>query len=189
MNGNDGLFFQNTKPFFLLWLPISFILFFTLNRLYLYLKKTNFKKGKRILKGYSFWTNFLIMAVIQNSYIIVFYSISNLNLLFFFIPSIKIIQIITILFFGLFFLIMASVFPFISYFHHKKAKIILNNPKSIFPTIVYNFLKYFSKIIIECGIHYFMFNSPGKQKMMLSIINFSSVLMFIYFEYKYETLQ
>jgi len=143
----------------------------------------------KILIGYSLWTNFLIIAVIQNSYILTFYSLSNFNLFFFFIPSIKIVQIVTILFFGLFFLLMIEIFPLVPYFHRRKVKIILDNPKLISPTIMFGFLKFFCKIIIECTIHYYLFDNPGKQKIMLCIINFSSVLLSIYFDCKYEVFR
>lgn len=142
-----------------------------------------------MLIGYTLWTNFVILAVIQNSYTIVFYSISNLNLLFFFTPSIKIIQIATIFFFGFFFLIMIQVFPLVPYFQYfsgSKVKLILNDTKFISPGIVFGFVKFCCKIIIECAIHYYLFESPGKQKIMLCLINVLSVVFFIYFDYKYS---
>ena len=129
----------------------------------------------------------MIMVTIQNSYSIVFYSLSTFSLLFFFTASIKVVQIVSIIFIGLFFLIMIQVFPLVPYFQEgKKVKLLVDNPRFISPSIAFGFLKYFWKIVIECGIHYYLFDSPGKQKIMLSVVNALSVILFIYFDYKYS---
>ena len=93
----------------------------------------------------------------------------------------------SMIFFGLFFLIMIQVFPLVPYFQEdKKVKLLVDNPRFISPSITFGFLKYFWKIIIECGIHYYLYDSPGKQKIMLSVVNALSVILFIYFDYKYS---
>lgn len=120
----DSQFFQNTKTYFLIYLPSVIVIFVFLNRIFYWLFDY---KISSFLRLYSMWLYLVFIIVNQNIQIIVFLAYRHMQNLFSFDVKVRICQLFSILFIGVFMIICISISPLVLYFYGKLSKYFLPN--------------------------------------------------------------
>lgn len=142
---NDSIFLQNTKAFFLIFVPLTMTIFYFLNKLFYKLFEYSISSWIRI---YSFWLYLLFMIVFQNTHILVIYSFVHLQNLFQLGTSIFFVHIICVLLIGLIFICLVSLFPLSFYVYKHLTKYFLINVFFIDGCYVLTFVRFTIKPIL-----------------------------------------
>ena len=113
------LFIQNTKDYFLIYLPLSSLLFFIINRLF-YLSYENYFSS--FIRIYSFWFQLWGIVVIQNLSMLWYLCFNELRTLFSFRFIMRLIRMSTVPIIGVIFIISISYYYLSQYFYGKLSK-------------------------------------------------------------------
>lgn len=115
------MFFENTKDYLLLSVPLSLLSFFVLHFLYKVLKKYHLGI-KSLFKSYSLLYAILLIIFIQNISRLFFLACHNFLHLFSFNTSLYVAQAVVVMFNGVLMVLSVSFFYMIAYLYDKKIK-------------------------------------------------------------------
>lgn len=125
MQNSDSFFLQNTKDYFLLYLPIIVLVFFALNRLFHCISKYKLSK---FLRYFSIFLTLIMLLFVQNITMLAFLACHHLkNNMFRFNWVLSFLQAFVIIFIGLCIILVVSFFYLSRFLYKKKSKIFLIN--------------------------------------------------------------
>lgn len=177
----DSMFIQNTKEFFVIFLPIVTIFFVVLNRLFYYLFKI---KASNHIRLFSFWLYLLVLTILQNCQSLFVYSIYHFFNIFSFDFETKALHFLSLFLIALVFLGSALIFPMTLYFYRDKAKYFLSNMNFSKLSLITMFIRFFIKPLIESIIHICLYYHPNTQKLLLCLTLLFFVSLFLVLKVK-----
>lgn len=129
------MFFENTKDYFLMAVPISIISFLALHFIYKVLDLFRVRV-KSLLKFYSLLYGIILVSIVQNISRLSFIACHNLLNMFSFNTMLYAVQGVTILYLGFMIILSTSFFYMMKYLYRKKIKYLPFNLKklSLWPT-------------------------------------------------------
>lgn len=172
------MFIQNTKSFFLVYIPIIIIIFFIANRIGCILKR--FRKCCA-LTIYSFWLFLAVIIVQRNAYTVFFLFLIHIQNSFSLNYQIYLINWLTFLVFGLFFIVFVVILPASKYLYNKDCEIFLGNIHPKRGAFILSFTIYTIRPIVESATHALLYNFPKAQLLVLSLVSAFMVICYIVF--------
>lgn len=148
-------------------MPIAFIIFVGLNRLFKILQ--NFRISQ-ILRVYSFWLQYVVLVVLSDSTKLSFLSLNYLKMLFSFSIQLKIIQAVCIVMVGLFVIVLVSLFFMSEYLYANLCRYFLINVYRMKYSLTYNFLRFSVRPLIEVSFHVLFFTNGKAQLISLGCL-------------------
>lgn len=142
---NDSNFFQNTKAFFIVFIPFSLIVFTILNKIFYSLYDYQISSFLRL---YSFWTQLFVIMFLQNIYILTVYSIVHISNLFSLDFIIHLLNSLILGIIGIIFIVIICLIPMTVYFYGKLSKYFLYNLHPKRPAYIIMFVRYIVKPIL-----------------------------------------
>jgi hypothetical protein len=121
---SDYLLVQNTKQYFLVYIPLTLLFFCLFNRAFYLLFK---RRGSLFLLTYSFWLQLWLIAVVQNLSGLWFFCLKELQVLFSFDWTLTLVRWLTVPFVGLVLVCSVSLFPLCDYFYGSQVRYFLLN--------------------------------------------------------------
>ena len=116
---SDCLLVQNTKEYFLIYLPVSLAVFVLLNRLFHCMARFRLSA---LLRAYSFWLQIWLIAVAQNLTQLWFYCMKELTVLFSLNCQMVFVRMFTVPTIGLIFVGSICLFPLCAYLYGSNSK-------------------------------------------------------------------
>lgn len=164
-----------------MFFPISLVSFFLLNRLFYLL--FNYKISS-LLRLYSLWYHLIFILFNQNIPNIVFLSFRHMENLFSFDFNHKISYIFSMLFIGIFLIIIISFYPMSLYQYKKLSKYFLSNLKTKNGSFLIMQVQFCIKPVIQSLLHATLYYKPELQLTLLSCSCFCSLIFIIFMEFK-----
>ena len=142
----DALLIQNTKDYFLIYLPLSSAIFIILNRLFYALRSCYVSS---FIRSYSFWLQLWAIVVIQNLSMLWYFCCNELTITFSLNTEMYWMRMITVPLIGLVFVFSVAFYFMAQYFYGRLCKyFIINMKKSKFRNLIM-LIRYVLKPIIE----------------------------------------
>ena len=166
---SDYLLVQNTKQYFLVYLPLTFLLFCLLNRLFHGLFSL---RVSICLRAYSFWLQLWLIAVVQNLSGLWFFCLKELQVLFSLDWTLTLVRWLTVPLVGLVLICSICLFPLCRYFYRSQAKYFLLNLRhshSSYTASWYMLLRFVLKPLIETALHCFLVANTSQILFWLSL--------------------
>lgn len=135
-------------------LPVSTLIFLVFNKLFSVLSKYKIKK---ILKSFSFGLQLGLMLCIQNISMLNYYFLQNLKTIFRLDLQSKFLNFAVLYLYGFFIIFCIIFLPLAYYLYKKYSAYFLDNCKANLKSIIFSFLKYVLRPLVEGCIHIFLF--------------------------------
>jgi hypothetical protein len=163
----NALIYETTKAYYTLYLPVVFVGFLLLNRLFWCLQRF---RVSQILRVYSFWLHYVFIVVLSDSTKLSFLSLNYLQMLFSFSINTKILHAVSILLIGVLIIVLLSLFFMSSYLYGNLCRYFLVNVYRVKYAIGYNFLRFSVRPLVEAALHVLFFSNGRAQLLSLSCL-------------------
>ena len=163
----NALIYETAKAYYAVYLPVVFVGFVVLNRLFKCLRRF---KMSQILRVYSFWLQYLFIVVLSDSTKLSFLSLNYLQMLFSFSINIKLLHAVSILLIGVLIIVLLSLFFMSSYLYGNLCRYFLVNVYRVKYAIGYNFLRFSVRPLVEAALHVLLFSNGRAQLLSLSCL-------------------
>ena len=172
------MFIQNTKSYFIVFVPAVIILFVLVRFVVL---KIDFLRKIQFFKMFTFWLFLLFMTVMQNCQYLLLYGATHFLNVFTFDFETKFIGFITIHAIFCIIFLLISLMPMLLYHYRRKCELFLGNLRFSNLSLLFMSIQLVAKPFCESILHTLLFNSPATQKTLLSIFGclFICVFMFL----------
>lgn len=179
----DSIFWQNSKIFWLIFLPFTLLFFFLLNKIFWLVSGFQLSSYIRI---FSFWLQFGVILCVQNMMTLGYYFMQNMLTFFNLSPMMKLLNCLSLFLFGCFLMFAFSFLHLSKYFYANLHRYFLNNCKPSHCSLFYSLLKHILKPLIDCFIHLLLINHPKTQLLLLSLTCLISFCFSLLMELSYN---
>jgi hypothetical protein len=163
----NALIYETAKAYYAVYLPVVFVGFLLLNRLFWCLQRF---QVSQILRTYSFWLQYIVIVVLSDSTKLSFLSLNYLQMLFSFSINAKLIHAASIMMIGVLVIALLSLFFMSSYFYGDLCRYFLGNVYRIKYAMGYNFVRFSVRPLVEAALHVLFFANGKAQLLSLSCL-------------------
>lgn len=179
----DSFFFQTTKDFFILNLPLLTISTFIFNRLFYCF--FNYKISL-ILQIYSLWLQLVVLLIVENVSMLVFLICSHFTHLFAFETLTYLLQGITVAIIGMMIVFGGCFYLLCTYLCGRLNRLFLKDLKNVQKSYYVMQYRFIFKPTLTSIIHMVFYSNPSIQLLLLSLIDLLSFAFLSFVQMKYN---